>query len=194
MQVHRTLGIFFSKDRREEVIEVEEDPEFATLPGFRAPVKLMTQAQWMKGCPEGTEQSFLFALYDQLCNNYCPCPQGCAYKVPRKKSDFFPLFVSQSVFRTLNLLIIRRRTFHRISTIFVKLPYSHVPSVASDFALLAVNFYPCPTAIRPCSTVQTYKVSYSASGWPYWKLFSMNKGNTLHPIASKDQNQARGGK
>ncbi|KAI6119391.1 ubiquitin conjugating enzyme family protein [Pisolithus croceorrhizus] len=83
-------GIFFSKDRREEVIEVEEEAEFVTLPESQEPIKLMTQGEWMKGCPEGNEQSFLFALYDYLCNGNCPCPQGCGFKVPRKKCDFFP--------------------------------------------------------------------------------------------------------
>ncbi|KAG7096985.1 hypothetical protein E1B28_004380 [Marasmius oreades] len=85
-------GIFFSKDRREEVIEVEEEPEIVTLPDFNASIKLMTQGQWMKGCPEGGEQSFLFALYSQLSGGSCPCPQGCGASVPRKKSDLFAIF------------------------------------------------------------------------------------------------------
>ncbi|KAI6105628.1 hypothetical protein F5141DRAFT_1189440 [Pisolithus sp. B1] len=91
-EVDPYAGIFFSKDRREEVIEVEEEAEFVTLPESQEPIKLMTQGEWMKGCPEGNEQSFLFALYDYLCNGNCPCPQGCGFKVPRKKCDFFPLF------------------------------------------------------------------------------------------------------
>ncbi|KAK7049543.1 hypothetical protein VNI00_005574 [Paramarasmius palmivorus] len=85
-------GIFFSKDRREEVIEVEEEPEVTTIPNTNEQVKLMTQGQWMKGCPEGGEQSFLFALYSQLSEGSCPCPQGCGDSVPRKKSDFFAVF------------------------------------------------------------------------------------------------------
>ena len=60
------IGIFFSKDRREEVIEVEEDPEVVLIPENMERVKLMTQGQWMKGCPEGGEQSFLFGLYSEL--------------------------------------------------------------------------------------------------------------------------------
>lgn len=92
-----TLGIFFSKDRREEVIEVEEEPESATLPGSKEPVKLMMQGDWMRGCPEGNEQSFLFALYDFLSNNACPCPQSCGYRLDRNRSDFFALFVSSVV-------------------------------------------------------------------------------------------------
>lgn len=94
LAINRVAGIFFSKDRREEVIEVEEEPESATLSGSKEPVKLMMQGDWMKGCPEGNEQSFLFALYDFLSNNKCPCPQSCGYKLDRKRSDFFPFFVS----------------------------------------------------------------------------------------------------
>ncbi|OSD04457.1 ubiquitin conjugating enzyme family protein [Trametes coccinea BRFM310] len=85
-------GIFFSKDRREEVIEVEEEPEIVSLPGSNESVSLMTQGQWMKGCPEGSEQSFLFSLYRELSEGECPCPHGCGASVPRKKSDFFALF------------------------------------------------------------------------------------------------------
>ncbi|KAF9009093.1 ubiquitin conjugating enzyme family protein [Cyathus striatus] len=84
-------GIFFSKDRREEVIEVEEEPEIVTMFSTQEQVKLMTQGQWMKGCPEGGEQSFLFGLYSQLCEQRCPCAHGCGGFVNRKKSDFFAL-------------------------------------------------------------------------------------------------------
>ncbi|KAI6047226.1 ubiquitin conjugating enzyme family protein [Pisolithus marmoratus] len=91
-EVDPYAGIFFSKDRREEVIEVEEEAEFVTLPESQEPIKLMMQGEWMKGCPEGNEQSFLFALYDYLCNGSCPCPQGCGFKISRKKCHFFPLF------------------------------------------------------------------------------------------------------
>ncbi|KAI0638576.1 ubiquitin conjugating enzyme family protein [Trametes polyzona] len=85
-------GIFFSKDRREEVIEVEEEPEMVLMPGSSGKIPLMTQGQWMKGCPEGSEQSFLFSLYRELSEGECPCPHGCGGSVARKKSDFFPLF------------------------------------------------------------------------------------------------------
>lgn len=94
---HLTVaGIFFSKDRREEVIEVDEDSEVAFIPEANEPVKLMTQGQWMKGCPEGGEQSFLFALYTELTHGQCRCPQDCGSSVTRKKSDFFAIFVSES--------------------------------------------------------------------------------------------------
>ena len=88
-------GIFFSKDRREEVIEVEEDPEIIVIPGQDGPVKLMTQSQWMKGCPEGGEQGFLFSLYNELSHDPCQCPNKCGYSVARNKGDFFPVIVSQ---------------------------------------------------------------------------------------------------
>lgn len=87
------LGIFFSKDRREEVIEIEEDLETLVIPGIGKAVKAMNQGQWMKGCPEGGEQSFLFGLYDQLSVGICPCPD-CGHPYQRRKSDFFALYVS----------------------------------------------------------------------------------------------------
>jgi hypothetical protein len=50
----------------------------------------------MKGCPEGSEQTFLFTLYSQLTDGSCPCPHGCGFTLARKKSDFFALYVSPS--------------------------------------------------------------------------------------------------
>ncbi|KAL0949942.1 hypothetical protein HGRIS_009968 [Hohenbuehelia grisea] len=85
-------GIFFSKDRREEVIEVEEDPELVVVPSSSEKVKLMTQGEWMKGCPEGGEQSFLFGLYSALTEGSCRCPHDCGFSIRRKKSDFFAIF------------------------------------------------------------------------------------------------------
>ncbi|KAH9045491.1 hypothetical protein EDB85DRAFT_1906919 [Lactarius pseudohatsudake] len=91
-------GILFSKDRREEVIEVEEEPDIVHIPGVNERVKLMTQNQWMKGCPEGGEQGFLFSLYSQLIEGKCPCPSGCDYSVTRTKSQFFAIFSSFEVY------------------------------------------------------------------------------------------------
>lgn len=54
----------------------------------------MTQGQWMKGCPEGGEQSFLFSLYDQVSNGSCLCPD-CKHPHERRKSDFFALHVCE---------------------------------------------------------------------------------------------------
>ena len=86
-------GIFFSKDRKEEVIEIEEVPETMQLPGTNEMVPLLTQGQWMKGCPEGSEQSFLFSLYSKLSTPF-QCPQDCGASIPRRKGDFFALYVS----------------------------------------------------------------------------------------------------
>lgn len=95
-------GIFFSKDRREEVIEVEEEPETAYIPLMDETVKLMTQGEWMKGCPEGGEQGLLFTLYRDLSEGHCKCPQcGTPIAIARQKQDFFALFVSCNVMRLL---------------------------------------------------------------------------------------------
>jgi hypothetical protein len=93
-QFTSVTGIFFSKDRREEVIEVEEESEIIFIPETNERVKLMTQGQWMKGCPEGGEQSFLFGLYSHLSEPQCPCPHECGASIAKKKSDFFALVVS----------------------------------------------------------------------------------------------------
>lgn len=87
-------GIFFSKDRKEEVIEVEEAPELIYLPGKQDPIPLMTQSEWMKGCPEGGEQGFLFQLYNGLSTGVCACPSQCGATRERSKQDFFAIHVS----------------------------------------------------------------------------------------------------
>jgi hypothetical protein len=74
---------------------VEEEPEVVHIPGPDERVKLMTQGQWMKGCPEGGEQSFLFGLYSQLSEGQCTCPHSCGGAVTRKKCDFFAIYVSE---------------------------------------------------------------------------------------------------
>ncbi|KAH7344763.1 hypothetical protein B0J17DRAFT_702352 [Rhizoctonia solani] len=87
-------GIFFSKDRKEEVIEVEEEPELVFIPGYADPVPLMTQSEWMKGCPEGGEQGFLFQLYNGLSTGPCACPSQCGASRERSKKDFFAIYSS----------------------------------------------------------------------------------------------------
>ncbi|KAG8780663.1 hypothetical protein FRC12_022727 [Ceratobasidium sp. 428] len=87
-------GIFFSKDRKEEVIEVEEEPELVYIPGKPEPVPLMTQSEWMKGCPEGGEQGFLFQLYNGLSTGSCACPNQCGAARERSKADFFAIHSS----------------------------------------------------------------------------------------------------
>ncbi|KAG8745706.1 hypothetical protein FRC10_007186 [Ceratobasidium sp. 414] len=87
-------GIFFSKDRKEEVIEVEEEPELVHIPGKPELVPLMTQSEWMKGCPEGGEQGFLFQLYNGLSTGSCACPNQCGAARERSKADFFAIHSS----------------------------------------------------------------------------------------------------
>ncbi|KAH9482978.1 Baculoviral IAP repeat-containing protein 6 [Psilocybe cubensis] len=84
-------GIFFSKDRKEEVIEIDEIPETIVIHETNESVPLVTQGQWMKGCPEGGEQSFLFSLYSQLSTDATPCPHDCGASISRNKGDFFAL-------------------------------------------------------------------------------------------------------
>ncbi|KAF4619548.1 hypothetical protein D9613_005238 [Agrocybe pediades] len=84
-------GIFFSKDRREEVIEIEECPEAVYIPEIDDTVPILSQGQWMKGCPEGGEQSYLFGLYSFLSSPTTNCPHECGASIPRSKGDFFAL-------------------------------------------------------------------------------------------------------
>ncbi|EKM59917.1 uncharacterized protein PHACADRAFT_250718 [Phanerochaete carnosa HHB-10118-sp] len=91
-------GVFFSKDRREEVIEVEEEPEVVFVPSSNEKAKLMTQGQWMKGCPEGGEQGFLFSQYHELTEGQCSCPHACGSTISRRKQDFFALFSEFSTY------------------------------------------------------------------------------------------------
>ena len=74
---------------------MEEEPETVTVPDITFPLKILTQGQWMKGCPEGSEQSFLFGIYSGLSEGVCACPEECGYSVPRKKADFFAIYVCQ---------------------------------------------------------------------------------------------------
>ncbi|CAE6419099.1 unnamed protein product [Rhizoctonia solani] len=85
-------------DRKEEVIEVEEEPELVVIPGNPDPVPLMTQSEWMKGCPEGGEQGFLFQLYNGLSTGSCACPSQCGGSRPRSKKDFFAIYSSFTLY------------------------------------------------------------------------------------------------
>lgn len=73
---------------------MEEEPQIVLILEVNERVKLMTQGQWMKGCPEGGEQSFLFGLYSLLSEGECLCPHKCGASITRKKSDFFAVYVS----------------------------------------------------------------------------------------------------
>lgn len=66
-----------SKDRTKVVIELEQAPNKVSvvLQGKEYNAEQMTQAQWMQGCPEGSEQSHLFALYQALAETKPQCPK-----------------------------------------------------------------------------------------------------------------------
>ncbi|WVO14986.1 hypothetical protein L204_102629 [Cryptococcus depauperatus] len=88
-------GIFFSKDRVEEIIEPIEKENLVDiyLPnGKSLQVGILERGEWMSGCPEGGEQSFLFQLYDMLEDCQMPCSSGCGFLFTRHKRDFFSLF------------------------------------------------------------------------------------------------------
>jgi len=99
------LGIFFSKDRREEVIEVEETPEYVEL-GSGLTVPLMTQGEWMKGCPEGGEQGLLFQLYSRLSGEPLKCPSGCGHSISTDRALFFATWVGPHRLISLSWLIL----------------------------------------------------------------------------------------
>ncbi|KAG2137096.1 hypothetical protein DEU56DRAFT_946556 [Suillus clintonianus] len=120
-------GVFFSKDRREEVIEVEEEPETAFMPDTNEQLKIMTQGQWMKGCPEGGEQGFLFGLYNELSSGDCPCPQLCGRGIQISKSNFFCYFYFMLYIQHLRRVV--KSTLEAIVTLAprVMILYSIVP-------------------------------------------------------------------
>ncbi|KAJ6613484.1 hypothetical protein B0H10DRAFT_2048706 [Mycena sp. CBHHK59/15] len=135
-------GVFFSKDHRQEIIEIEEEPEIVLIPDSNEQVKLMTQGEWMKGCPppsqgSGGEQSFLFALYSKLSEGKCACPHECGSSVLRKKSDFFAIFTEFSSYIT-HLQNVVRKTCQRCHSEFCfacgepRSAKTHRPGVASN--------------------------------------------------------------
>ncbi|KIR36597.1 ubiquitin-conjugating enzyme family protein [Cryptococcus deuterogattii MMRL2647] len=88
-------GIFFSKDRVEDIIEPIETEETTTIsiPGINTTgVKILGRGEWMSGCPESGEQSFLFQLYNTLEEGRMPCSAGCGHSFTRTREDFFCLF------------------------------------------------------------------------------------------------------
>lgn len=90
-------GIFFSKDRVEDIIEPIETEETTTIsiPGINTTgVKILGRGEWMSGCPESGEQSFLFQLYNTLEEGRMPCSAGCGHSFTRTREDFFCLFVN----------------------------------------------------------------------------------------------------
>ncbi|KAG8862328.1 hypothetical protein FRB96_001907 [Tulasnella sp. 330] len=103
-------GIFFSKSRREEVNEIDEEPEYAVVAvptptsgnpltgsassGTKAKLPILSQADFMRGCPEASEQSYLFSLYHKLSEPKRRCPnwQNCGGEVKTTKSEFLAIY------------------------------------------------------------------------------------------------------
>ncbi|TYJ53196.1 hypothetical protein B9479_006174 [Cryptococcus floricola] len=102
-------GIFFSKDRVEEVIEPIDDDEFKTVPtpSGNTKIKILGRGAWMSGCPEGGEQSFLFQLYNTLEEGQMACSNNCGHSFTRKNQDFFGLFPTFSQYTEYLANIIR---------------------------------------------------------------------------------------
>ena len=178
-------GVFFSKDRREEVIEVGEEPEMVTISGTSQTIQVMTQGQWMKGCPEGGEQSFLFGLYDQLSGSSYPCPE-CKHPYPRKKSDFFALFVSWRryvLYYTDLLYSLSSRTTLKVC---VRSCASNVRDVLESSVLHVENQYQPRRFIAQAQlrtttryfTALTCRVSFSVLDFPCLNNFLLSKVRT----------------
>ncbi len=89
---------------------MEEEPETVKIPDYAQPLPLMTQGQWMKGCPEGAEQGFLFSLYSELSDGSCACPNQCGFSVTRNKRDFFAIYVIDFL---SNFLLLKTLTYSK---------------------------------------------------------------------------------
>ncbi|KIY34108.1 ubiquitin-conjugating enzyme family protein [Cryptococcus gattii E566] len=103
-------GIFFSKDRVEDIIEPIETEETTaiSIPGINTTeVKILGRGEWMSGCPESGEQSFLFQLYNTLEEGRMSCSAGCGHSFTRKREDFFCLFPKFPQYTTYLNRIIR---------------------------------------------------------------------------------------
>ena len=110
-------GIFFSKDRVEQIVEPTEKPQMVTVKSTGGDgrqktekVRLMGRGEWMSGCPEGSgssllgfgrstlmaspdEQSHLFQLHTMF-SDPCPCPSpGCSKVFDRAQNHFFAIMV-----------------------------------------------------------------------------------------------------
>ncbi|MBW0504927.1 hypothetical protein O181_044642 [Austropuccinia psidii MF-1] len=86
--------ISFQRDRKVTVVEVEEPAQQVKLRINDALelAHLMPQSEWMKGCAEGNEQSFLFQVYSRLTEAHCRCPtENCSGMIQRNKTDFFAI-------------------------------------------------------------------------------------------------------
>jgi len=144
-------GIFFSKERKEEVIEVEEEPEVIEIDGLRVP--LMTQGEWMKGCPEGAEQGFLFSLYQSLSFGSRPCPYQCGGSVEHNKADFFAIHVSLFLLHDFVLVCDVGTPSQRDFLTYIDKVQGKVrqacPSCSKTFCLACGESYSAPDKSRP---------------------------------------------
>ncbi|KAH9819746.1 hypothetical protein DFH28DRAFT_886164 [Melampsora americana] len=86
--------ISFQKDRKEIMLEIEETPEKVEIDinQISRPAIIMPQSQWMKGCAEGNEQSFLFQIYSRLTDTKCACvAEKCDGVIQRQRTNFFAI-------------------------------------------------------------------------------------------------------
>ncbi|KAG9045669.1 hypothetical protein FS837_005881 [Tulasnella sp. UAMH 9824] len=86
-------GIFFSKSRREEVVEVDEEPEYVQNAALGQKLPILTRGDWMRGCPEASEQTHLFSLYNKASEPSRKC-NACNTVIPIKKADLLTVYVS----------------------------------------------------------------------------------------------------
>lgn len=169
------LGIFFSKDRREEVIEIEETPEYVTLPDATDGVKLMSQGEWMKGCPEGGEQNFLFGLYQHLTDGVCLCPTCGDHSISRRKSDFFALYVRTTheyFVRTLLLMLTFSLISMAIHNTSCRFWSTSVPAASGPFVSLAERPFRGNELMTHSFIVLSFRVLSLAWDFTWWSGWS----------------------
>ncbi|EIW71417.1 hypothetical protein TREMEDRAFT_27247 [Tremella mesenterica DSM 1558] len=83
-------NVFFSKDRTEVIRESKEETRRVTMPPAKLPI--LSRGEWMSGCPEGSEQSFLFQLYHGLQEPVVTCASCKQHSFTRSGDDFFACF------------------------------------------------------------------------------------------------------
>lgn len=88
-----SAGIFFSKTRREEVVEVDEEPEYVQNAALGQKLPILTRGDWMRGCPEASEQTHLFSLYNKASEPSRKC-NACNTVIPISKADLLTIYVS----------------------------------------------------------------------------------------------------
>lgn len=162
----------------------------------------MTQSQWMKGCPEGGEQSFLFSLYTQLSEGRCACPHDCAGSVERRKSDFFAMYVSGNVSpaQTLHLSFCPSRRFRSTSSNFARsFATSARPARKSSVLRAASRTTRLRSGQRTIwttstsSTARTCRESSSASACQCWRIFISIRPRTraLRMVETRESKASR---